>query len=144
MIWRQAALRLRERPRGCHLVTDEVLAGIDLGGIATGMLQVFLQHTSAALTLNENADPDVRRDAEGWLTRTCPDAAPYFRHRDEGDDDMSAHLVASLLGPSLLLPVRNGRPALGTWQGIWLVEWRHHGGARSLLLTAWGVGAIES
>jgi secondary thiamine-phosphate synthase enzyme len=99
---------------------------------------VFIKHTSASLTLNENASADVRRDFAAWFDRAVPDGAPYFRHTLEGDDDMSAHIKSSLTGSSLTIPVRDGRLALGTWQGIYLCEHRNHGGSRRLTVTLWG------
>jgi secondary thiamine-phosphate synthase enzyme len=102
------------------------------------MLQVFIQHTSASLTLNENADPTVRLDFEMFFNKTVPENDPEYLHDDEGSDDMPAHLKAALLGNSVMIPIRNGRLALGTWQGIYLCEHRNHGGPRNLLLTAWG------
>jgi secondary thiamine-phosphate synthase enzyme len=102
------------------------------------MLSLFLQHTSAALAINENADPEVRADLARWLDRAVPDGAPYFEHTAEGDDDMPAHVKAALLGPALTIPVRGGRLLLGTWQGIYLAEYRHAGGARRLVATLWG------
>jgi secondary thiamine-phosphate synthase enzyme len=104
------------------------------------MAQVFIRHTSASLTLNENASPDVRRDFESWFNEAVPERAPYWTHTLEGDDDMPAHLKASLLGPSVTLPIADGQLALGTWQGIYLCEHRHRGGPRSLVVTAWGEG----
>ena len=130
---------LEPRPRGFHLVTDEVTAGVpDLDRIRVGIAVVFMQHTSASLTLNENASPDVRRDFAAWFDRAVPDGADYFRHTLEGPDDMPAHIKASLTGSSLVLPVRDGRLALGTWQGIYLCEHRDRGGSRKLLVTAFG------
>jgi secondary thiamine-phosphate synthase enzyme len=132
-------VRLEPRSRGFHLVTDEVERAVpDLGRLAVGMAHVFLRHTSASLTLNENASPDVRRDFETWFTEAVPEGAPYWRHTLEGPDDMPAHVKASLLGSGLMLPVSRGRFALGTWQGIYLCEHRDSGGSRSLLVTAWG------
>ena len=139
MIWVQREITLEARPRGFHLVTREVLGGLpDLDRIETGMLHLLIQHTSASLALNENASADVRRDFETWFNRAVPEDAPYWTHTSEGSDDMPAHLKASLLGPSLTLPVAGGRPALGTWQGIYLCEHRDHGGARKVMATAWG------
>jgi len=141
MIWIQKQIRLQARPRGFHLVTGEILSEIpELRSLSTGMLQVFLQHTSASLTLNENASPDVRRDFESYFNRAVPENEPYFEHTLEGPDDMPAHLKSSLMGVSLLLPIQQGRPALGTWQGIYLCEHRDHGGSRRVCLTAWGEG----
>lgn len=129
-------LRLDPLPRGFHLITDEVERAVpELGSVDAGLLHVFVAHTSASLTLNENASPDVRRDFSAWFDRAVPEDAPYWTHTLEGPDDMPAHVKASLLGPSLTLPVRDGRLALGTWQGIYLCEHRDAGGSRRLLLT---------
>ena len=138
-MWVQREIRLRPRPRGFHLVTREVLEGIpEVGDVRVGLLHVFIRHTSAALTLNENASPDVRDDFEAYFNAVVPEDAPYWTHTIEGPDDMPAHIKASLLGPSLSLPVRDGALALGTWQGIYLCEHRDHGGARSLVATLSG------
>jgi secondary thiamine-phosphate synthase enzyme len=104
----------------------------------TGMLNVFIRHTSASLALNENASPDVRRDLDAWLDDAVREDAPYWTHVSEGPDDMPAHVKSIIVGPSLMIPVAGGRPALGTWQGIYLLEHRDHGGAREIVLTAWG------
>jgi secondary thiamine-phosphate synthase enzyme len=141
-VWIQEQISLKPRPRGFHLVTDEVTAGVPgLSRIRLGMAHVFMRHTSASLTLNENASPDVRRDFAAWFDRAVPDGAEYLEHTVEGPDDMPAHIKASLTGASLMLPVRDGRLALGTWQGIYLCEHRDHGGARKLLVTAFGESA---
>jgi secondary thiamine-phosphate synthase enzyme len=138
-VWIQRKIELRARPRGFHLVTDEIVAGIpELRSLERGMALVFMQHTSASLTLNENASPDVRRDFAAWFDRAVPDGADYFSHTLEGPDDMPAHIKASLTGASLVLPVRGGRLALGTWQGIYLCEHRDRGGPRTVLVTAFG------
>ena len=138
-MWIQEQISLRPRPRGFHLITDEVTAGVpELERIAVGMAQVFVRHTSASLTLNENASRDVRRDFAAWFDRAVPDGADYFVHTLEGPDDMPAHIKSSLTGSSLTLPVRDGRFALGTWQGIYLCEHRDNGGARELIVTAFG------
>ena len=138
-MWIQTQLTLRPRPRGFHLVTDEIAAGApELADLQVGLAVVFIQHTSASLTLNENASPDVRRDFGAWFDRAVPDGAPYFTHTLEGDDDMPAHIKASLTDASLVLPVREGRLALGTWQGIYLCEHRDNGGPRRVLITAFG------
>ncbi len=135
----QQALQLSTRKRGFHLITHEVVQALPhLRELQTGMCQVFIQHTSASLTINENADPTVRQDFEMWFNKTVPENDPNYRHDDEGPDDMPAHLKAALLGNSVLIPVSNGRLALGTWQGIYLCEHRNYGGARKLLITAWG------
>jgi secondary thiamine-phosphate synthase enzyme len=141
-VWIQEEITLRARPRGFHLVTDEIVAGIpQLGSLEVGVALVFMKHTSASLTLNENASPDVRRDFAAWFDRAVPDGADYFAHTLEGPDDMPAHIKSSLTGASLVLPVRGGRLALGTWQGIYLCEHRDRGGARQVLVTAFGEAA---
>ncbi len=141
-VWHQRDVTLRARPRGFHLVTDEVAGQVpELREVAVGLAHVFTRHTSAALTLNENASPDVRRDFATWFDQAVPDGWAPFTHTLEGDDDMAAHVKAALLGPSLSLPVRDGRLALGTWQGIYLCELRDHGGPRSLTVTLHGRGA---
>ena len=138
-MWIQTRIELRPRPRGFHLVTDEIVAGVpDLQSMSVGIATVFMQHTSASLTLNENASPDVRRDFAAWFDRAVPDGADYFSHTLEGPDDMPAHIKASLTGSSLVLPVSRGRLALGTWQGIYLCEHRNDGGSRSVVVTAVG------
>jgi secondary thiamine-phosphate synthase enzyme len=141
VIWIQREIRLAARPRGFHLVTAEVLDGLPgLDRLTVGILHLLILHTSASLALNENASPDVRRDFETWFNRAVPDGAPYWTHTLEGADDMPAHVKAALLGPSLTLPVSQGRLALGTWQGIYLCEHRDRGGPRRLVATAWGEG----
>jgi secondary thiamine-phosphate synthase enzyme len=138
-MWLQREVRLDPRPRGFHLVTREVTGALpELSGVRAGLLHVFIRHTSASLTLNENASPDVRRDFETWFSHAVPDGAPYWTHTLEGADDMPAHVKASLLGPSLSLPVAGGRLTLGTWQGVYLCEHRDRGGPRTLLLTLHG------
>jgi secondary thiamine-phosphate synthase enzyme len=140
-MWLQQTIRLPAKARGFHLVTDEVLDALpELEQVSTGLLHLLIQHTSASLALNENAAPEVRRDFESWFDQAVPEGAPYWTHTLEGPDDMPAHIKAALLGPSLTLPVREGRLALGTWQGIYLCEHRDHGGPRSLVATAWGEG----
>jgi secondary thiamine-phosphate synthase enzyme len=144
-VWIQQQVRLRARPRGFHLVTDEIVDGVPgLASLEAGMALVFMQHTSASLTINENASPDVRRDFAAWFDRAVPDGADYFAHTLEGPDDMPAHIKSSLTGASLVLPVRDGRLALGTWQGIYLCEHRDDGGARSVLVTAYGCANMRS
>lgn len=135
----QHAFSLRARSRGFHLVTDEILQAIpEIRNLKTGMLQVFIQHTSASLSINENADPTVREDFEMWFNKAVPENDPDYEHDYEGADDMPAHLKAALLGTSVLIPISNGKPALGTWQGIYLCEHRNHGGNRKVVVTAWG------
>ena len=138
-MWIQRQITLSPRARGFHLITDEVVEGApELRSLRVGIAVVFMQHTSASLTLNENASPDVRRDFESYFNEAVPEDAPYWTHTDEGPDDMPAHVKASLLGPSLTVPVRDGLFALGTWQGIYLCEHRDRGGARSLIVTLFG------
>ena len=138
-MWLQRDLTLRSRPRGFHLITREVVEQLpELGDLRAGLCHLFLRHTSASLTVNENASPDVREDFRTWFDHAVPEDFPAFRHTLEGPDDMPAHIKASLLGPSLSLPIRDGRLALGTWQGIYLCEHRHHGGPRQLLVTIQG------
>ncbi len=138
-MWLQRDLTLRARPRGFHLITDEVAQGVpELGELRVGLAHLFIRHTSAALSLNENASPDVRRDFAAWFDRAVPEDAPYWTHTLEGPDDMPAHVKAALLGPSLQLPVRDGRLALGTWQGVYLCELRDRGGERTLTVTLTG------
>ena len=138
-VWIQCEIRFKPRPRGFHLVTDEVVsAAPGLQELEVGLATILIQHTSASLTLNENASPDVRRDFKSWFDEAVPEDAPYWTHTLEGPDDMPAHIKASLTGPSLVLPVRGGRLALGTWQGIYLCEHRDNGGARNAVLTAFG------
>jgi secondary thiamine-phosphate synthase enzyme len=142
MFVHQVVIRLRARPRGFHLVTPEILAALpELKRVDAGLLQLFLQHTSASLLLNENADPDVRADLERWADRVVPDGAPYFEHTVEGPDDMPAHAKSAMFGTSLLLPIRHGQLALGTWQGVYLGEHRDHGGSRNLVATLFGQAA---
>jgi secondary thiamine-phosphate synthase enzyme len=138
-MWIQRLIRVPAQPRGFHLVTNEVLEAVpELGEISVGILHLLIQHTSASLALSENVSADVRQDFETWFDRAVPEGAPFWTHTLEGDDDMPAHIKAALLGPSLTLPLRDGRLALGTWQGIYLCEHRDHGGPRSLVATAWG------
>ena len=138
-MWTRRELTLEPRPRGFHLVTREVLGELpELGDVQVGLLHLFIRHTSASLTLNENASPDVRDDFEAWFDAAVPEDAPYWTHTVEGPDDMPAHIKASVLGPSLSLPISRGRLALGTWQGIYLCEHRERGGPRSLVATLWG------
>jgi secondary thiamine-phosphate synthase enzyme len=139
VVWVQRDVRLPSLPRGFHLVTREVEEAVpELSQIGVGMANVFIRHTSASLTINENASRDVLRDFAAWFDRAVPDGAPYFEHTLEGADDMPAHIKASLLDTSLTIPVSDGRLAFGTWQGIYLCEHRDSGGRRSLTVTAWG------
>lgn len=135
----QAELTLRQRTRGFHLITDEVEHVLSpVRNWQSGLCQVFIQHTSASLTVNENADPTVRIDFETYINKAVPEGDPDYIHNYEGDDDMPAHIKASLMGASILIPIRNGRLALGTWQGIYLCEHRNRGGNRRIIVTAWG------
>ena len=139
MVWVQHELTLDPRPRGFHLVTREIEGAVpELSQIAVGIATIFIKHTSASLTLNENASPDVRRDFESWANEAVPESAAYWSHVLEGSDDMPAHVKASLFGPTLTVPVRDGRFALGTWQGVYLCEHRDRGGPRKLIVTAFG------
>lgn len=142
-MWLQKEIRLQAKPRGFHLVTDEVLRELpELRGFKVGMMNVFILHTSASLTLNENADPTVCQDFENWFNHAVAEDEPYYRHQDEGADDLPAHIKSSLLGSSLNIPISNGRPALGTWQGIYLCEHRNHGGSRHIVVTVQGEVSI--
>ncbi len=135
----QQTLTLSPRKRGFHIITSEVVYAMPhISQIKAGICQVFIQHTSASLAINENADPTVRQDFEMYFNKTVPENDPDYRHDDEGPDDMPAHLKAAMLGSSVTIPIRNGRLALGMWQGIYLCEHRDHGGQRDLIITAWG------
>ena len=139
MTWLQRELRLEPRPRGFHLITDEIERAVpELERFEVGMAHVFIRHTSASLTLNENASPAVRRDFRAWVDEVVPEDAGYWTHTLEGPDDMPAHIKASVLGPSVTVPIAHGRLALGTWQGIYLCEHRDSGGPRQVVVTAWG------
>jgi secondary thiamine-phosphate synthase enzyme len=136
--WSQREITLKARPRGVHLVTSEIVEAVpELSDLRIGLAHLFLRHTSASLTLNENASPDVRRDLETWLNVAAPEDFAWT-HTLEGPDDMPAHVKASLMGASLSLPIAGGRLALGTWQGVYLCEHRDRGGPRSLLVTLTG------
>lgn len=138
-MWVQREISLEPRRRGFHLVTREIVDALpELSDVTIGLLHLLIQHTSASLTLNENASPDVRRDFESYFDAAVPEDAPYWTHTLEGDDDMPAHVKTSLLGPSLMLPISQGRLALGTWQGVYLCEHRNRGGSRSVMATIWG------
>lgn len=135
----QHSILLRERKRGFHLITSDILQAFpEISTLKTGICQVFIQHTSASLTINENADPTVRHDFEIFFNKAVPENDPDYLHDEEGSDDMPAHLKTALLDTSLMIPIRNGRLALGTWQGIYLCEHRNYGGPRAIMLTAWG------
>jgi len=141
-VWLQRQVTLEPRARGFHLITHELLAALpELEQVQAGLLHVLVRHTSASLTLNENASPDVRRDFESYFDDAVQERSPLWTHTLEGADDMPAHIKASLLGATLTLPISRGALALGTWQGVYLCEHRDHGGARSLLATLWGESA---
>jgi secondary thiamine-phosphate synthase enzyme len=136
--WSQREITLKPRPRGVHLVTSEIVEAVpELKDLRIGLAHLFLRHTSASLTVNENASPDVRRDFESWFNAAVPEDFAWT-HTLEGSDDMPAHVKASLMGASLSLPIAGGRLALGTWQGVYLCEHRDRGGPRSLLVTLTG------
>lgn len=136
----QEELKLPSCTRGFHIITELVKGAIpDILSIKVGMLQVFIQHTSASLTINENADPTVRLDFESHINKMVPENAPYYIHNYEGSDDMPAHIKASLMGPSIQIPITNGKLNLGIWQGIYLCEHRNYASGRNLILTAFGV-----
>ena len=135
----QKEIRLTPKRRGFHLITDEVIHSLpEIREINSGFLQVFIKHTSASLTINENADPSVRVDFESHMNKMVPENAPYYIHTMEGPDDMPAHIKASLMGTSVQIPISEGRLNIGIWQGIYLCEHRNRGGSRRLVLTAWG------
>ncbi len=135
----QKEIKLKSRSRGFHLITDEILSQFsELRNIETGFLQVFIKHTSASLTINENADPTVLEDFESHFNKMVPENQPYYKHTLEGPDDMPAHIKSALTGTSVQIPITGGKLNLGTWQGIYLCEHRNHGGSRKLVLTAYG------
>jgi len=136
----QKEIKLSPRSRGFHLITREVIDHFpEIIEITTGLLQVFIKHTSASLTINENADPTVREDFESHFNAMVPEDQPYYKHTSEGSDDMPAHIKASILGTSIQIPITKGKLNLGIWQGIYLCEHRDHGDSRKLILTAWGI-----
>lgn len=138
-MWLQKQIQLPAKPRGFHLLTREVLQQLpELRDFKVGLAHLFIQHTSASLAINENADADVRVDLESYFSRLAKENEPYYRHTLEGSDDMPAHIKAVLIGPSLTIPISNGRLALGTWQGIYLCEHRNHGGSRTIVATLHG------
>jgi len=136
-MWQQIEFRLQERRRGFHLITNEVFRNLPVLP-KVGILNLFIKHTSAALSINENADPDVRADMESIFNRLVKEREPYYQHVLEGDDDMPAHAKSSIVGSSLTIPITNGKPNLGTWQGIYLCEFRDYGGARHIVATIVG------
>lgn len=138
-MWLQKEICLKPKPRGFHLITGELLRELpELRNFRVGMMNVFIMHTSASLTLNENADHTVREDFERYFNHAVPENDPCYAHQDEGPDDLPAHIKSSLLGSSLNIPIANGQPKLGIWQGIYLCEHRNHGGSRSIMVTVQG------
>lgn len=140
MITYQTTIRLKSRPRGFHLITQEILHEIpEIREITTGIAHIFIQHTSASLTINENADPTVRQDFETYFTRAVPEDMSLYKHTFEGPDDMTSHIKSSMLGSSVSIPITNGQFNLGTWQGVYLCEHRNYGGSRKIVVTLMGV-----
>lgn len=138
-MWQQKEIRLKAKPRGFHLITDEILKQLpEISSFRVGLINVFIKHTSASLTINENADPTVRQDFESYLNRAVPENEPYYKHTYEGSDDLPSHLKSSLLGNSVMIPITHGRLNLGTWQGIYLCEHRNQGGPRTVVVTLQG------
>ena len=138
-MWVQKSFSISSHSRGFHLITDDVLKNTEgIKNIKIGILHLFIKHTSASLTINEDADPTVRADFESHFNQIVPENQPYYKHTFEGSDDMPAHLKTSLLDTSLSIPISNGKLALGTWQGIYLCEHRNHGGSRNLVATVYG------
>ena len=138
-MWIQKEISLNPKPRGFHLITNEIIQNIqEIGDISIGTMEIFIKHTSASLTINEDADPTVRDDFESHFNQIVPENAPYYKHTIEGPDDMPAHLKSSILGSSVTIPITNGTLNLGTWQGIYLCEHRNHGSSRSVVLTLTG------
>jgi len=139
MNWIQKEITIHSKPRGFHLITEEILKNIpEISSLKMGIAHIFIKHTSAGLTINENADPSVRRDFESHFNRMVPEDSSLFEHTLEGTDDMTSHLKSSLLGQSITIPITNGRFNFGTWQGIYLCEHRNFGGSRKLVITVYG------
>ena len=135
-MWAQKEITLPKHPRGFHIITNHIIKELpQIKGISAGLLHIFIKHTSASLTINEDADPTVRVDFESHFNETVPENAPYYRHIVEGSDDMPAHLKSAILGSSVTIPISNGKINLGTWQGIYLCEHRDRGGSRKIMLT---------
>ena len=135
-MWAQKEITLPKHPRGFHIITNHIIKELpQIKGISAGLLHIFIKHTSASLTINEDADPTVRVDFESHFNETVPENAPYYRHTLEGSDDMPAHLKSAILGSSVTIPISNGKINLGTWQGIYLCEHRNRGGSRKIMLT---------
>jgi secondary thiamine-phosphate synthase enzyme len=132
----QKEINLKPKSRGFHLITNEIISQIpELKNITAGIVHIFIKHTSASLTINENVDPSVRSDMETYFNKIVPESASYFQHTLEGKDDMTSHIKSSILGNSVTVPVSNGDLNLGTWQGIYLCEHRNHGGSREIVVT---------
>lgn len=143
MIWFQKEILLKPKVRGFHLITDEILSQIpEIKKIKGGLVNIFIRHTSASLTLNENYDPDVRLDMEKYFNRAVKENEPYYAHTSEGTDDMPAHIKSTIIGASLTMPVTNGKLNIGTWQGIYLCEHRNHAGSRKIVITLYGEDSI--
>jgi len=139
MNWIQKEITIHSKPRGFHLITAEIVNKLpEISDINVGIAHIFIKHTSAGLTINENADPSVRRDFESHFNRMVPEDSSLFEHTLEGTDDMTSHLKSSLLGQSITIPITNGRFNFGTWQGIYLCEHRNFGGSRKLVITVYG------
>ncbi|GHD52586.1 secondary thiamine-phosphate synthase enzyme [Marinobacter persicus] len=138
MIWQQTTINLAPRSRGFHLITRDILQQVDLSGCEVGLLHLFIQHTSASLAINENADPDVRGDLERHFNVMVPEGADYYQHTLEGPDDTTSHIKSVIIGPSLTIPVSRGELALGTWQGVYLAEHRNQAGGRRVVATLQG------
>ena len=139
MSWIQKEIHISPKPRGFHLITHDVIENFtEINTISKGILHIFIKHTSASITINENADSTVRSDFEEHFNVMVPENQPYYRHTMEGADDMPAHLKSSILGSSIQVPITGGSLNLGTWQGIYLCEHRNHSGPRTLVLTSWG------
>ncbi len=139
MVWFQKEIYISSKKRGFHIITDEILAQFqEIIKVKSGIAHIFIKHTSASLTINENADPTVRLDMESHFNKIVPENAPYFEHELEGSDDMPAHIKSSILGSSLTVPITNGRFNLGVWQGIYLCEHRNHASNRKLVITVFG------
>ena len=138
-MWKQKEIQLQARSRGFHIITREILDQLpELQDFNIGMMNIFIKHTSASLTINENADPTVREDFEAYFNCVAPENEPYYKHTLEGSDDLPAHFKSSMLGCSLNIPISNGRLAMGTWQGIYLGEHRNYGGSRTIVVTVSG------
>jgi secondary thiamine-phosphate synthase enzyme len=140
-LWIQKTIELSPKKRGFHLITDEIERHLpELRDVSVGLAHFFIQHTSASLSVNENADPDVRADMESHFNKFVPENAPYYRHITEGDDDMPSHIKASVLGSGVTIPISSGRLNFGVWQGLYLGEHRDHGGPRRVVVTVMGEG----